>query len=136
MKINLAYRGDEEFIGTNENGNQVNIDMRSQEVKAGQSPTELLLSALAACAAVEIVSMVKKRRKQFIDLKAELEGERREEHPKGFTKIHLKYIIYSPDLTEEEAEKIVELATTKYCSVAASIKAEQTHSFEIVRPPK
>lgn len=134
MKVTLAYKADEEFIGTNENGNNVNVDMRPHEVKTGQSPTELLLSGLAACAAVEIVSMVKKRRKQFVDLKAELEGERREEHPRGFTKIHLKYTIYSPDLTQEEAERIVDLATTKYCSVAASIKAEQTHSFEIVRP--
>ena len=108
--------------------------MRSNEVKTDQSPTELLLSGLAACAAVEIVSMVKKRRKQFVDLKAELEGERRDEHPRGFTKIHLKYTIYSPDLTQEEAERIVDLATTKYCSVAASLKADQTHSFEIVRP--
>ena len=134
MKINLAYKGDEEFVGSNENGNQVNVDMRSKEIKEGQSPTELLLSALAACAAVEIVSMVKKRRKTFVDLKAELEGQRRDEHPRGFTHIHLKYLIYSPDLTEEEAERIVDLATTKYCSVAASIQAEQTHSFEIVRP--
>ena len=134
MKINLAYKGDEEFVGSNENGNQVNVDMRSKEIKEGQSPTELLLSALAACAAVEIVSMVKKRRKTFVDLKAELEGQRRNEHPRGFTHIHLKYLIYSPDLTEEEAERIVDLATTKYCSVAASIQAEQTHSFEIVRP--
>ncbi len=133
MKINLDYKGDYEFVGINENGNKVNIDMRPNEVKAHHAPTELLLSGLAACAAVEIVSMVKKRRKQFVDLKAELHGERRAENPKGFTKIHLKYTIYSPDLTEQEAERIVELATTKYCSVAASIKAEQTHSFEIIR---
>ena len=134
MKVTLSYKADEEFIGTNENGNEVHVDMRPKEDKTSQSPTEMLLSALAACAAVEIVSMVKKRRKQFVDLKAELVGERRDDHPRGFTKIHLKYIIYSPDLTEEEAERIVNLSTTKYCSVAASIKAEQTHSFEIGRP--
>ncbi|MBC6409850.1 MAG: OsmC family protein [Ekhidna sp.] len=134
MKINLSYKGDKEFIGTNENGNNINIDMRSKDIKEHQSPTELLLSALAACGAVEIVSMVKKRRKQFIDLKAELEGERREENPRGFTKIHLNYIITSPDLTEEEAARIIDLATTKYCSVAASLNAKQTHSFEVIRP--
>lgn len=134
MKINLSYKGDEEFTSLNENGNKVEIDMRSKEVKEHQSPTELLLSALAACAAVEIVSMVKKRRKEFIDLKAVVEGERRDEHPRGFTKIHLKYIITSPDLTQDEATRIVDLATTKYCSVAGSLSAEQTHSFEIERP--
>lgn len=133
MKIDLNYKGDEEFTSINENGNQVEVDMRSAEVKKHQSPTELLLSAVGACAAVEIVSMVKKRRKTFVDLNAEISGERRDEHPRGFTKIHLKYIITSPDLTEEEAQRIVDLATTKYCSVAGSLSAEQTHSFEIKR---
>lgn len=134
MKIGLNYTGDEEFSAKNENGNVVNIDMRAPEVKAHQSPMELLLSALGACAAVEIVSMVKKRRKQFVNLEAEISGERRDDFPKAFTDVHLKYIITSPDLTEQEAERIVELATSKYCSVAGSISAKQTHSFEIKRP--
>ena len=133
MKIDLNYKGDEEFISTNENGNKVEIDMRSADQKQHQSPTEMLLSALGACAAIEIVSMVKKRRKTFVDLKAEISGERRDGHPRGFTRIHLKYIFTSPDLTEEEADRIVNLATTKYCSVAGSLSAEQTHSFEIRR---
>lgn len=133
MKIDLKYKGDEEFTTVNQNGNKAEVDMRSADQKQHQSPTELLLSALGSCAAVEIVSMIKKRRKTFVDLKAEISGERRDEHPRGFTKIHLKYIITSPDLTEEEADRIVSLATTKYCSVAGSLKAAQTHSFEIVR---
>ena len=133
MKIDLKYKGDEEFTSTNQNGNDVAIDMRAAELKQHQSPTELLLSAVGACAAVEIVSMVKKRRKTFVDLHAEISGERRDEYPRGFTKIHLKYIITSPDLTDEEAQRIVDLATTKYCSVAGSLSAEQTHSFEIKR---
>lgn len=133
MKIDLKYKGDEEFTSTNENGNITEVDMRSADQKQHQTPTELLLSAVGACAAVEIVSMIKKRRKTFVDLKAEISGDRREEHPRGFTDIHLNYTIFSPDLTEEEAERIVELATTKYCSVAGSLSAKQTHSFEIVR---
>ncbi len=134
MKVELSYRGDEEFTAVNETGNKVDIDMLPADQKQHQSPTQLLLSALIACAAVDIVSMVKKRRKAFVDLKGEATGDRRDEHPRGFTKIHMKYTIVSPDLTEEEAERIVDLATTKYCSVAASVSAEQTHSFEIVRP--
>lgn len=134
MKVTLAYKGDEEFSTLNENGNKAEVDMRDPYEKQHQSPTEMLLSAVGACAAVEIVGMVKKRRKTFVDLNAEITGERRDEHPRGFTKIHLKYFITSPDLTEEEAQRIVELATTKYCSVAGSLSAEQSHSFEIVRP--
>ena len=134
MNVKLSYKADKEFTGTNENGNQVSVDMRAPEEKEHLSPTELLLSALAACASVEVVSMVKKRRKDFVDLQVDVDGERREEHPRGFTSIHLKFIITSSDLTDEEAERIVHLSATKYCSVAGSVSAEQSHSFEIVRP--
>lgn len=134
MKVELSYKGDEEYSSVNESGNVINIDMLPADQKQHQSPTQLLLSGLVACAAVDIVSMVKKRRKNFTDLKGSAEGERREEHPRGFTKIHLHYQIFSSDLTDEEATRIVDLATTKYCSVAASVSAEQTHSFEIIRP--
>ena len=133
MMVSLSYKVDEEFTVVNETGNEVSIDMLPADQKQHQSPTQLLLSALSACAAVDIVSMVKKRRKTFVDLKGEATGERRDEHPRAFTKIHLKYIITSPDLTMEEAERIVDLAATKYCSVAASVSSNQTHSVEIVR---
>ena len=134
MKVTLAYKADEEYTATTEAGQTVEIDMLSPDEKKHQSPMQLLLSGIVACAAVDIVSMVKKRRKEFIDIKGSAEGERRDEHPRGFTKIHLHYEITSPDLTDEEAERIVDLATTKYCSVASSISAAQTHSFEIIRP--
>ena len=134
MKVDLNYVGDEQYYTTNETGNRVDIDMLSPDNKEYQSPTQLLLSGLVACAAVDIVLMVKKRRKTLVDLKGTAEGERREEHPRGFTNIHLHSKIFSPDLTEEEAERIVDLSTTKYCSVAASVSAAQTHSFEIIRP--
>lgn len=131
--IKLQYKADEEFITENESGIKLEIDMLPKEQKNHQSPMEVLLSSVAACAAVDIVSMVKKRRKTFIDLKAEVDGERREEHPRGFNSIHIKYIITSPDLKEEELERIIDLAVTKYCSVAATLSAELTHSFKIIR---
>ncbi|MCP4459065.1 MAG: OsmC family protein [Cytophagales bacterium] len=131
--ITLSYKGDEEYISLNQQGNKLEMDMVLKEQKQHQSPTETLLSAVAACAAVDIVSMIKKRRKTFIDLKAEVDAERREEHPRAFTKIHIKYIITSPDLKEEELARIIDLAVNKYCSVAATLKPDVTHSFEIVR---
>jgi putative redox protein len=134
MKVELSYKGDEEFDVVNSHGNVVHIDTRTSADKKHQGPVELVASALIACAAVDIVSMIKKRRKTFVDLKGIATYERRDEAPKSITKVHLKYIITSPDLTDAEAERIVGLAASKYCSVAGSLNAEQTHSFEIVRP--
>lgn len=135
MTVTLNYKADEEFEASNESGNLLPIDMLEPSEKKAFSPMQLLLAGVASCAAVDIVSMIKKRRKQFVDLSAEASGERKEEHPRGYTTIHIKYTITSPDLTDKELERIVDLAVTKYCSVAESLNKETklTHSFEIVR---
>ncbi len=96
---------------------------------------ELLLSAVTTCAAVEVVSMIKKRRRDFKDLKAESSGVRAVSHPMYYKEIHVKYIIYSKDLQEKEADRFINLALSKYCSVGSSIRKDTQieHSFEIVR---
>ena len=132
----MNYVADKEFTAVNESGNIVNIDMYAKEDKKAQSPMELLLSALASCAAVDLVAMIKKRRKELVDLKAEVIGVRREEIPRFYTHIDVKFVVTSPDATQEELEKLVSLATEKYCSVASTINGvtEIKHTVEIVRP--
>lgn len=135
MTSSLRYKAESEFEATNQAGNTIAIDMHPQDEKKDQSPMDLMLSAVAACAAVDIVSMIKKKRKTFVDLQAETTAERAESHPKKFTKIHIKYIITSPDLTEKEADKVISLAVSSYCSVASSLDPaiDLTHSFELIR---
>lgn len=133
MKIKLGYKDDKEYFCTNETGNTVAIDMLDAADKKAMSPMQLLLSGVIACAAVDIVLMVKKRRKTLTDFYGEIDGTRRDEIPKKFTAMKIKYTFVSPDLTEAEAERIVDLAVSKYCSVASSIDPliELTHEFEI-----
>jgi putative redox protein len=125
---------DEVFEAVSETGKKVTVDTRKIEERQSQSPTELLLSALAACGAVDIVLMLKKRKKTVADLVIETEGTRREEAPRYFTQIHCRYILTSPDATEEEFQKVAQLALDKYCSVASSLKSKVTFSVEIRRP--
>ncbi len=133
MKTTTTLLGDYEFEAVNPNGNRVHIDMRAAEEKKGQSPTELLLSALAGCASVDLVQMLKKRRRTVNNLTVEAEGQRRDEHPRGFTHIKLHFKLNSPDVKQEEFEKLGHLAATKYCSVAGSLSAEMDHEFTILR---
>ena len=133
MKTTTRMLSDEVFEAVNENGNKVTIDTRKIEDRQNQSPTELLLSALAACAAVDIILMLKKRKKTVKDLVAETIGTRREEAPRYFTAIHCTYILTSPDATEEEFSKVAQLALDKYCSVASSLKSKVTFSVVVKR---
>lgn len=133
MKIITRMISDEVYEAENDNGNKVRIDMQLKEHKNGQSPVELLLSALAGCGAVDIVSMLKKRKKTIKAFEIDTTGTRKETIPRYFTHIHCKYIITSPDVTEEEATKVAALALEKYCTVAASLKSEVTFSVQINR---
>ncbi|MCO6360209.1 OsmC family protein [Roseivirga pacifica] len=133
MRTTTTLLGDYEYEAVNPNGNKVHIDMRPAEEKTGQSPTELLLSGLSGCAAVDLVQMLKKRKRTVNGLKIEADGTRREEHPRAFTHIKLHFILDSPDATQEEFEKLGHMAATKYCSVAGSLSAEIDHEFTINR---
>tara|TARA_B100001175_G_scaffold230673_1_gene197231 strand:- start:1294 stop:1710 length:417 start_codon:yes stop_codon:yes gene_type:complete len=135
VNVSMTYLNDEKFQVLNESGNKLTIDMYEKDKKENLSPMELLLSAITTCAAVEIVSMIKKRRRDFRDLKAESSGIRAETHPMYYKKINIKYIIYSKDLQDSEADRFISLALTKYCSVGSSIRkdTEVVHSFKIIR---
>jgi len=131
MKIITRFIEDEVYEASNALGNTVRIDMRNQEIKANQSPVELLLSSLAACAAVDVILMLRKKRKEIIDLRIETEGERNEVPPRYFKKIHAKFILISPDTSEEDLYKVTKLSIEKYCSVASSLKSEISFSVEV-----
>ncbi len=84
----------------------------------GQSPLELVLSALAGCATVDVLEILKKRRKDVRDLIVESKALRREEpFPRIFTQIEMVFKLQSPDVTLSELEKAISLSLEKYCSV-------------------
>ena len=124
---------DEVYEALTSDGIKAAIDMRDLPLKQAQSPVELLLSSLSACGAVDVVLMLKKRRKDIEAFTIETEGVRRTEHPRGFTSIHCRYIITSPNVTEAELHKAAKLSLEKYCSVASTLNAEITFSVEVVR---
>ena len=134
VKVFMSYVDDEKFEVINRSGNKLLIDMYAQDKKQHLSPMELLLSAVTTCAAVEIVSMIKKRRRDFKDIKAEASGVRAETTPNYYKSIAIKYIIYSSDLTDKEADRFISLALEKYCSVGSSIRGDTkiNHSFVII----
>lgn len=119
---------DKRFVGITPDGMRVMIDGES-EAQTGMRPMQLLLNAVGACAAYDIVAMIGKRRLEILDYRVELRGDRAAGTPAYYTHIHAVHHFHVPGLTEEIALRFVELGMTRYCSVAASLKAEV--SFEV-----
>lgn len=119
------------FVGKTPDGMQVMID-GEDHAKTGMNPMELLLNALGACAAFDVAQMVGKRRLDLISYRVELEGDRADGTPSYYTDIRAKHVIDAPGLAQEMAERFVDLAMNKYCSVASSLNASISFEVELV----
>ncbi len=117
------------FVGETPDGQRVMIDGESQ-AKTGMNPMELLLNALGACSAFDVTEMIRKRRLDLISYRVEMEGERAEDTPAYYTRFKAVHYINAPGLAQEMAERFVDLATNKYCSVGSSLVGKT--DFEVV----
>ena len=134
MKIVTKMLEDEVYEASNDAGHTITMDMREASLKQNQSPPELLLSSLAGCGAVDIVIMLKKRKKTINSFITETVGVRRDETPRKFLDIHCKYIVTSPDVELDELDKFAKLSLEKYCTVAATLNSHIHFSVEVKRP--
>ncbi len=131
--VTVRMTSDLTYNAQNPQGHAVQIDMNDPELKQGQSPMELLLSALGGCASVDAVLMMKKKKRELLDFFVELEGLRNDGVPGYYTDIKLHFVLVSPDATAEEFEKVVALSVEKYCSVASSLSSKITFTSEVRR---
>lgn len=132
-KATIHYAGDEFFIGTSPSGHAQAIDTKGDR-KSAPTPMEMLLVSVGACTAVDVVSIMQKKRQNVTDYKVEVTGTRRYEHPRAFTAFHIHHIVYGHNVSEQALAQAIQLSDEKYCSVAATVRptAKITTSFEIV----
>lgn len=118
----------ERFIGIASSGHALVID--SGPEKTGNGPMELVLAALCACTATDVVSILKKKREPFTGVEVHAQAERAPEPPKVFTQIHLVYRI-AGQVAPKSAEDAVRLSKDKYCSVSQMLQKSVTITHEI-----
>jgi putative redox protein len=116
--IRAEWAGEHRFDTMRADGSAV---MRLDgSAESGQTPPDALLSALAACSGIDVVDILAKRRTPVQRLSIEVEGTRRTEMPRRFERMVLVYEIAGAGIERVHAERAVQLAFDKYCSVAAS----------------
>ncbi len=127
------------MVGDVEGGPAIILDSSHPEygTHSGPSPMELLLLGLAGCTAMDVISIMAKKRQPMTNLQVKVQGERAETHPKIWTKIHLEYIAYGQGISETALARAIELSESTYCSVNAMLSkaAEITTSYRIVETP-
>ncbi|MBK0384125.1 OsmC family protein [Pedobacter sp. SD-b] len=137
MKIQLNRLNDAVHFEAKGSGN-VKVHIDGSEAIGGQGlgvrPMELVLMALGSCSSLDLISILKKQRQEITDFSVEVDGERREEIPTVFTKIHILFRL-TGNIDKAKAEKAAELAVKKYCSVHDMLVAggvEVNYTLEII----
>jgi putative redox protein len=103
----------------------------------GFRPMELLAVGLAGCTAMDVVSILSKKRQKMSGFEVRVSGERAAEHPKVFTRLHIHYIVRGERIDAAAVERAMDLSATKYCPAQAMLgkAAELTMDYEIVEEP-
>jgi len=120
-RVSATWTGEHRFDTGRVDGASARMD---GSAKTGQSPPDALLSALASCAGVDVVDILGKRRTPVERLVVDVEARRREEAPRRFEHITLTFRVDGAGVERVHAERAVQLAFEKYCSVAASLSPD------------
>jgi putative redox protein len=115
------------FDGIGASGFKVQLDTPQAEGgPTGFSPMELLLVSLASCTAMDVISILKKKRQDVTGFEVRANGLRAEEHPKVYTDITLEYVVRGHGVDPQAVERAIELSETKYCSVSGMLNKAAT----------
>ena len=130
----IQWIGAEKFVATSPSGHAMTIDSDRASNKA-PGPMELVLMALGACTATDVVSILKKKRQKLESLEVVCSGERASEPPTVWIKLEILYRLRG-SLDETAVKRAIELSEQKYCSVSAMLQktATLTWRHEILPP--
>ncbi|WP_372651407.1 OsmC family protein [Draconibacterium sp.] len=100
----------------------------------GPRPKPLMLTALAGCTGMDVVSILKKMRVEVEDFNVTVEGDLTDEHPKQYYKMNVIYTFKGKDLPLEKLKKAVSLSEERYCGVSALYRKaiEVTSEIKII----
>jgi len=131
-RATIRYAGDDLFVAVTPSNHAQTLETNHERSRAA-TPMELLLIALGSCTAVDVISILHKKRERVTDYRVEVRGERRAEHPRKYTRFEVRHIVRGHSVSEKAVAQAIELSETKYCSVAATLSpaAEIISSFEI-----
>lgn len=132
----VTWKGDMHFTATADTGFSLTLDaapaVGGQDM--GFRPMELMLVSLAGCTAMDVISILKKKRQDVTGLVVHVQGDQTSEYPKVYTEIRVIYTVYGRNIDPAAVERSIELSETKYCPASAMLgkTANIISAFEVV----
>jgi putative redox protein len=133
--VDLRHEGGMRFVGRTGSGHEIAFDNGAGNT--APRPTEVVAAALAACSAMDVLSVALKKRQDVVTYRAHVRAEQRVGHPDYFTVVQLVHEVEGPGVETAAIRRCIELSATTYCPVSAMLSAGPTeihHRYRIVRP--
>ncbi len=112
-------------------GDSPAVMLDNHEGGSGPTPMEMVLMGAAGCTAMDVISIMKKKRAPVDRFEVAIEGDQAEDHPKRYTGIRLMFTFFGNSIKPEAVERAIDLSQNKYCSVMASLNADVEYAYEI-----
>ena len=131
--VTTVWTEKSQFETDNPGGHKLTMFDKSQDNGdvVGFAPKALMLSSLAGCSGLDVVSLLTKMRAEVEDFKIEVTAELTDEHPKFYNKVKVDYHFTDSDLKPEKIQKAVNLSVTKYCGVMEMFRQFSDVEIEI-----
>ena len=134
--VRVRWSEKRQFVGWDEAGHGIVMDARPDYKGEGSGvrPIALVLYGIAGCTAMDVISILEKKRQDVRGIEIVVEGEQRtDEYPKIYTEIRLHYIVTGFGVSEEAVRRSIELSEEKYCSVGGMLgpQVRIVTSFEV-----
>ncbi|MBP2647661.1 MAG: hypothetical protein H6Q77_1285 [Gemmatimonadetes bacterium] len=126
--IALAWTGGLRFRGGEPGGPAALIDADNAEAPG---PMLQLLMAAASCSGADVVDILAKMREKLTSLEIEAWGDRREEPPRRYTSLRLRFRARGDSLDEAKVRRAIDLSLEKYCSVMHSLATDIPVRYEL-----
>lgn len=126
----ITWKGQQRFAATGKSGHPVLFDSES---KTGPGSMEMVLMALGACTATDVVIILEKKRQDLKALEVVCSGERAVEPPRVWVQLDVLFRVHG-NVEDAAMQRAMELTKEKYCSVAAMLNktAQMTWHYEIL----
>jgi putative redox protein len=134
MRATATWQQNQQYDAESDSGHHVALDGDAAH-RGGPSPMELVLMALCSCTAVDVVSILHKKREPFTSLTVSADAEQAAEAPRVFTHIRLTYHV-NGEVSAKAAEDAVALSKNKYCSVSKMLEKAATIDYRITYEAK
>ncbi|MEJ2411382.1 MAG: OsmC family protein [Anaerolineales bacterium] len=123
MNADVSWKGRLSFTGTADSG--FTVPLGSSPKVGGDNdgfrPLELMAISLAGCTAMDVISILSKKRQDVKDFQVKVTAERSDQHPKVFTSAVIEYHVAGIEIAESAVTRSIELSADTYCPAQAML---------------